>query len=174
MNWTEFLTTEIENTYAVTVRLLNRVDPDSLNWKPASGTSWMTMGQLLQHMSNACGAGTRGLVKGDWGQPEGKSLEDLTPEEMLPAADKLPTVAGLDQARKALIDDESLAFHMIREAGEEALAHREVTVPWEPGRTRPLGFHVLKMVQHLDRHKSQLFYYLKLQGVPLGTTDLWG
>jgi len=30
------------------------------------------------------------------------------------------------------------------------------------------------MVQHLDRHKSQLFYYLKLQGVPMGTADLWG
>jgi len=30
------------------------------------------------------------------------------------------------------------------------------------------------MIQHLDRHKVQLFYYLKLQGKPVNTADLWG
>lgn len=30
------------------------------------------------------------------------------------------------------------------------------------------------MVQHLDRHNSQLFYYLKLQGKHVDTSDLWG
>jgi hypothetical protein len=27
---------------------------------------------------------------------------------------------------------------------------------------------------HLAQHKGQLFYYLKLQGKPVNTTDLWG
>ena len=36
-----------------------------------------------------------------------------------------------------------------------------------------LGWQIFQMVLHLDRHKSQLFYYLKLQGKPLGTLDLW-
>jgi hypothetical protein len=37
-----------------------------------------------------------------------------------------------------------------------------------------LGRYLLQMVQHLDRHKGQLFYYLKLQGKPVNTADLWG
>ena len=37
-----------------------------------------------------------------------------------------------------------------------------------------LGRQLLQMVQHLDRHKSQLFYYLKLQGKPVTTAELWG
>jgi len=37
-----------------------------------------------------------------------------------------------------------------------------------------LGWHLLQMVRHLDQHKGQLFYYLKLQGEPVNTADLWG
>ncbi len=38
----------------------------------------------------------------------------------------------------------------------------------------PLGFQLHQMVRHLDEHKAQLFYYLKLQGKPVNTGDLWG
>ena len=37
-----------------------------------------------------------------------------------------------------------------------------------------LGHRLLQMVDHLKQHKGQLFYYLKLQGKPVSTTDLWG
>jgi uncharacterized damage-inducible protein DinB len=40
--------------------------------------------------------------------------------------------------------------------------------------TLALGQHLLHMIQHLDRHKAQLFYYLKLQGQKVNTADLWG
>ena len=63
---------------------------------------------------------------------------------------------------------------MIDQAGEDDLAHKEVAAPWAPGSSYALGRHLLEMVQHLDRHKSQLFYYLKLQGKPVNTSDLWG
>ena len=158
MKWTEFLTDEIEKTYAVTARLLDMVEPDELNWKPPTGSNWMTTGQLLKHISNACGAGCKGLVTGDWGLPAGKTLEDLTAEEMLPAAEQLPSVRSVAEARTLLIDDEFLALRMIREAGEAALEHRTLSAPWEAGKTCSLGTHIFRMVQHLDRHKSQLFY----------------
>ena len=35
------------------------------------------------------------------------------------------------------------------------------------------GQELLEMVAHLNSHKHQLFYYLKLQGKPVGTADLW-
>jgi hypothetical protein len=29
---------------------MEKVDPNSLDWKPESGTNWMTVGQLLKHL----------------------------------------------------------------------------------------------------------------------------
>jgi uncharacterized damage-inducible protein DinB len=174
MNWTQLLKNEIESTYTTTARLLERVDPKSLDWKPESGSNWMTVRQLLKHIANACGAGCKGFVSGDWGLPAGMKIEDLPPEEMLPPAEKLPGVESVEEAKKQLIEDKTLALQMIDQAGEHDLAHRQVAAPWAPGVEFALGHHLLQMVQHLDRHKGQLFYYLKLQGQPVNTVDLWG
>lgn len=174
MNWTQLLKSEMETTYATTAKLLDRVDADSLAWKPASGSNWMTIGQLLKHLAEGCGAGCKAFVTGDWGLPEGTKLEDLPPEEMLPPAEKMPTVKSVEEAKQLLSEDKALALKMVDQAGENDLANREMAAPWAPGITSPLGRHLLQMVQHLERHKSQLFYYLKLQGKPVNTADLWG
>jgi uncharacterized damage-inducible protein DinB len=174
VNWTQLLKSEIETTYTTTERLLDRVDPDSLDWKPQSGSNWMTVGQLLKHITNACGAGCRAFVSGDWGLPPGVKVEDLSPEEMLPPAEKLPAIGSIEEARKLLSEDKAIALQIIDQAGENDLANREVAAPWAPGVEYALGRHLLQMVQHLDRHKGQLFYYLKLQGKPVNTADLWG
>lgn len=174
MGWTELLRSELQSAYATTGLLLEKVDPNSLDWKPPSGSNWMTVGQLLKHISNACGSGCRGFVSGDWGLPPGKSLEDLPPEEQLPPAEKLPSVRSVDEARRLLADDEAVAMRMIGQAGESDLEGRKVAAPWSPGQPLPLGQQLLRMIQHLERHKSQLFYYLKLQGKRVDTVDLWG
>jgi len=174
VNWTELLKTEIETTYATTERLLDKVDPDSLEWKPAGGNNWMTVGQLLKHISNACGSGCKGFVTGDWGLPEGEKMEYLPPEEMLPPAEKLPAVKSVEEAKKLLAEDKTIALQMIDQAGEKNLASKTIAAPWAPGAPLILGRYLLQMIQHLDRHKSQLFYYLKLQGKPVNTVDLWG
>lgn len=153
---------------------MDRVDPESLAWKPGSGNNWMTMGQLLMHITNACGAGCKGFVTGDWGLPAGKKLEDLSPEEMMPPAEKMPTIQSVEKAKRLLAQDKSVALQMIEQADEKELAHREIAAPWAPGTTFALGFHLLKMIQHLGRHEGQLFYYLKLQGKSVNTVDLWG
>lgn len=174
MNWTQFLETKVESTYATTLKLVDKVDAGSLGWKPSSGANWMTVGQLLKHLTIACGVAMKGLVTGDWGLPEGAKMEDLPADEMFPPAEKLPSIASVDDARKQLLDDEAVALKIIADAGEEALALKEVTAPWSPGQSFPLGLQLFEMVLHLDRHKSQLFYYLKLQGKAVGTLDLWG
>jgi len=174
MNWTELLKDEIELIYGTTARLLDQVDPSGLDWKPLSGSNWMTTGQLLKHITNACGDGCKGFVSGDWGLPTGKKIEDLTPEENLPPAETLPAIESVAEAKDLLRRDKALALQMIDEAGENDLANKEVAAPWAADVSRPLGRHLLQMVRHLDRHKSQLFYYLKLQGKPVSTADLWG
>lgn len=174
MDWTELLKTEAESAYKTTERLLDRVDPDRLDWKPESGENWMTTGQLLKHISESCGAGCRAFLTGDWGLPEGVKMEDLSAEEMLPPAEKLATIGSVEEAKKLLTEDKIVAFQMISQAGEDPLATRVMAAPWAPDVHRILGWHFLQMIQHLDRHKGQLFYYLKLQGKAVNTGDLWG
>jgi len=174
MNWSQLLKAEIETAYSTTARLLDKVDPDSLDWKPKDGSNWMTVGQLVRHISHACGPGCRGFVTGDWALPAGKTWEDLTPEEMMPPAEKLPSIDSLEKAKDLLAKDKTIALQMIDLAGENDLANKEVAAPWAPGATSALGFHLLKMIQHLERHEGQLFYYLKLQEKPVNTVDLWG
>lgn len=174
MNWTRLLKDEIESTYTTTTRLLERVDANSLDWKPASGSNWMTVGQLLKHIANSCGGGCKGFVTGDWGLPPGVKAEDLPPEEMLPPAEKLPAIGSVEETKTLLAEDKAVALQMIDQAGENDLATKNVAAPWAPRVEYSLGRHLLQMVQHLDRHKGQLFYYLKLQGKPVNTVDLWG
>ena len=174
MNWTKLLKSEIETAYTTTERLFDKVDPDRLDWKPETGANWMTVGQLLKHITCACGAACKGFVTGDWGLPPGVKVEDLPPEELLPPAEKFPQIGSVEEAKKLLSEDRFLALQMIDQAGEDDLANKQVAAPWAPGVEYALGRHLLQMIQHLDRHKRQLFYYLKLQGKTVGTADLWG
>jgi len=173
MNWSELLREEIENGYKVTEQLMNLVDDKELGWKPSTGTNWMTMGQLLMHITSACGACCRGFVTGDWGMPAGMDAGDMPPEAMLPPADKLPAVKSVAEAKKLLAEDKVVALEMLARSTERDLVQRMVTAPWEKSE-RMLGRRLLEMVGHLNSHKAQLFYYLKLQGKPVNTGHLWG
>ncbi len=174
MNWKDLLKMEMETTYRSTEKLLDKVDPDSLAWKPQTGSNWMTVGQLLRHIGEGCGMACKAFITGDWGMPEGVKIEDLTPEQMLPPAEKLPSVASVEEARTLLCADKQIALKAIEEISDDDLANRQMAAPWAPDIQYALGRHLLQMVQHLGVHKAQLFYYLKLQGKPVNTGDLWG
>jgi uncharacterized damage-inducible protein DinB len=166
MGWTEILEREIQYTYAAADNLMALVDADTFDWKPTSpegaeGTGWMTVGQLLQHMTSSCGLVCQAFSKNDW--------SIMTP----PAeGEPMPTAASVQAARDALAKDKELALSVIHEAGDERMATEKVTAPW--GIDGTLGDQMLDMVKHLSQHKSQLFYYLKLLGKPVHTGHLWG
>ena len=173
MSWTELLNREIDHTYKVTEGLLELTEDGKLDWKPSAGSNWMTMGQLLMHITTACGMGCRGFVTGDWGLPDGVDMSQLSPEEMLPPAEKLPTLGSVAEAKKLLAEDKKVALDMVSQSGEEDLTNKIDTAPWDPTEMI-LGHRLLQMVEHLKSHKGQLFYYLKLQGKPVNTGHLWG
>ncbi len=168
MNWIELLKAELETAYNTAGRLMDMVDPGALGWKPPSGQNWMTMGQLLKHLTGACGSEMRGFVAGDWGPPAGE-----TAESPLPPAEKMPAVASVAEAKKLLATDKKLTLEMLAKAGEQRLYEEPAPAPWDPARMC-LGRRLLEVVRHLDTHKSQLFYYLKLQGKAVHTGHLWG
>lgn len=173
MNGIELLKSEIEFAYGVTNKLMDLVDDDQLDWKPSTGSNWMTTSQLLRHLTEACGAAMRGFVTGDWGMPEGFDPSQIPPEEMLPPAEKLPRVGSVAEAKKLLAEDKQVALDMLTKCSEDELANKIATAPWDPTEI-VLGHRLLQMVAHLNQHKAQLFYYLKLQGKPVNTSHLWG
>jgi len=174
MNWTELLTAEMDATYQATEGLMDLLTDGDLDWKPETGTNWMTVGQLLMHITTACGLCIKGFVTGDWGMPEGVDIEDMSTDEMMPSAEKMPTVESVEVAQEKLAADRAVAHQMLERAGEEDLRTKELAAPWSPDVSYGLGRHALHMVDHLASHKAQLFYYLKLMGKPVHTGDLWG
>ncbi len=173
MDWPPLLNERMRDAYRVTDQLMSLVGDDELDWKPATGKNWMTTGQLLMHLTNACGFCCRGFATGDWGQPEGTTCEDTGDQPKLPAAETLPTVSTVAEARKLLDEDRILGLRILEEAGEERLASEMSAPPWDPDHPRSLGWHCLDMIGHLESHKSQLFYYLKLMGKDVNTMTLW-
>jgi uncharacterized damage-inducible protein DinB len=173
MTLTDVLKQEAEAMYAVTENLMKMVDADSLGWKPATGSNWMTTGQLLLHAATACGSGIKGFVTGNWGMPEGASMEDMPEDAMLPPAEKMPAAGSVNAALEALARDRQDAMTYIAGAGEGALLTKRMTAPWG-GPEVTLFQHLSSMIHHLGQHKGQLFYYLKLQGKDVNTMHLWG
>ncbi|MBL7201107.1 MAG: DinB family protein [Anaerolineae bacterium] len=173
MNWTELLKSEVKDAYHAAEGLVDLVDDDQLDWKPTTGDNWMTVGQLLKHLTMAGGGDFRGFVTGDWGMPEGADVAEMSADDMLPAAEKLPAVGSVAEAKALLAEGKQLAFDMLAQAGEERLATEPAPAPWNPT-PMLLGHRLLQMVTHLNSHKSHLYYYLKLQGKPVHTGHLWG
>lgn len=172
MNWKELLVGELEGAYKTTMGLMDKVNDSELSWKPSAENNWMSMSQLLMHLTNACGACFKGFVTGDWGMPEDMDISNLKPEDMLPPAEKLPSIASVEEAKRLLAEDKQLALDILNQVSEDDLANKITTAPWNPTE-KVLGYQLLMMVEHLQSHKSQLFYYLKLQGKPVHTGDLW-
>ncbi len=61
---------------------------------------------------------------------------------------------------------------MVAECDEDKLDQTSKD-PWDATELL-LGHRLLYMVAHLNHHKAQLFYYLKLQGKPVNTSHLLG
>ena len=173
MNWTELLNAEIEDKFRVTEGLLALADDSMLDWKPSSGENWMTLGQLLWHLPEACGFCMRGFVTENWQMPADVDPAEAVPDEMIPPAAEMRAASSVEEVRDLLAADKELAYAMVAEAGEERLANQPSTAPWDPT-PMPLGRRLLGMVEHLSVHRAQLFYYLKLMGKPVTTKDLYG
>ena len=172
MNWQSHLKHHAEAAYRAVEGLFDLATEDMLSWKPETGTNWLTTAQLLDHITGSCGAMCKGFASGDWGVPA-DAFEEMAPEDMLPPAEKFSAVSSLAEAKAKLAADKRLAFDVIEDVTEDDLNDRRMAAPWDPTE-RPLGDWIMESIEHLVAHKSQLFYYLKLQGVDVNTRHLWG
>ena len=171
--WRNLLTGAFEYNYAVADKLIDMVSDKELSWKPATGSNWMTVGQLLYHITEACGMCCKGFVTGDWGMPADFDPSKMSESDMLPSAEKMKTVTTVAEAKSMLKADKLVAFEMLGLVSDDQLANQIAKAPWDQ-MEMPLGQRMLEMATHLQQHKGQLFYYLKLQGKPVNTMNLWG
>jgi len=151
--------------YKATAGLMKLVPQDKLNWRPAAANNWLTVGQLLAHLTDATGAGMGGFITGKW--PE------MPAGEGLPPAEKMLSVASVGEAIEKLEADRQLMGTLLAGVSENDFRSRMVTAPWNPT-PMPLGMQLLLMVEHQINHKMMLFAYLKLLGVAVHTGHLYG
>lgn len=168
MNWTDLLKSEMDMAYRAAEGLIDLVD--DLDWKPATGDNWMTTGQLLEHITSSCGYVFRGFVSGEWKMPDGTDMADAPPDEMM-TAEAMPSAESAEAAAAALRADKEMSLGLLEQA--DGRFDDPTPAPWNP-QPAPLGQQMLMGVNHLNQHKGQLFYYLKLQGKPVNTMHYYG
>ena len=162
MDWVALLKSEFEDVYRSSAFLMDLVDEDKLDWKPEHGENWMSTRELLRHMTNACGWCSEQFVKDGWASV-------MSGEAPSPPT----TVESLAEAKELLEKDREAVYALVDQVGDEELGSKKLSAPWDPTE-RPLGQHILNMASHLNVHKAQLFYYLKMQGKPVNTYTMYG
>jgi len=171
--WKELIGKEMQSTYQAVEGMIAMLDDNELDWKPESGKNWMTVGQLLHHIADACGSNMKSLATVQWSMPEGMDMSKVDPETHLPPADAYPSVKTIEQAKDLLAKDKKAAKETLEQCSEESLANDTKTVPWHQSEVL-YGYRMMECIEHLRTHRSQLFFYLKLQGKSVNTAHLWG
>lgn len=141
--------------------LIGMVPADKLDWKPASG--FMSMGQVIYHLSEGLGGGFEMLLNGDW--PSQEEMEAGLKLENMPSC-------GVEEALNRLEKDKKALSSALERVSEADFTNRVVAVPWGwKAKVEVLGVNFLG---HFNNHKMQLFTYLKLLGLPVNTGTLYG
>jgi len=135
--------------------MLKMIPADKLDWKP--GPNFMTMGQLICHLSSGIGTELRMAIDNSWPQPPEGGMP--TPSCTAPEA-----LANLEK-------DKSTLREILDGMSEEDFANKIISVPW--GWKSKMEKMALDFRDHFVHHKMQLFTYLKLLGFPVNTETLY-
>lgn len=140
--------------------MLKMIPPDKLEWKPAP--NFMSIGQLICHMSDGIGTELRMAIDNSWPKIEGAGGP--------PGLDKFPSCNAIEALAK-LEKDKTTLKEILAGVTEEEFATRIISVPW--GWKSNMERMVLDFREHFVNHKMQLFTYLKLLGLPVNTQTLY-
>ncbi len=141
--------------------LIGMVPADKLAWRP--GPTFMSLGQLIFHLSGGVGDDLRRLLTNDWPSPE--NMESDMKLENMPACSVAEALARLEK-------DKTVLRGVLDGLSEEDFAQKIVAVPW--GMKMKMEAMLLFFREHFTNHKMQLFTYLKLLGLPVNTGTLYG
>jgi uncharacterized damage-inducible protein DinB len=170
----QILIEEAEQAYNVTEKLFRKVTDNELQWKPEAGKNWMNISQVMMHIVNVgCGKAIRAVIIGKWSVPKSVDADGKETKMYLLPAEKQPSIESVKKALEMLEEDRKLTLQSINDVEESRMVSNRFTAPWG-GSEATLFQHIRLMITHLNQHKGQLFYYLKLMGKDVNTGDLWG
>jgi uncharacterized damage-inducible protein DinB len=159
MTRNEFYDISME-AYRPVAKLISMVPPDQLDWRP--GPTFMSVGQVICHLSDGVGAGMDWLMKGNW--PSSEEMEKGMKLENLPTC-------SVQEALDKLEKDKKVLRAVLDGMSEADFAGKVVATPWGmKGKVERLAIWFL---EHTTNHKMQLFTYLKLRGLPVNTDTLY-
>ena len=149
-----------ESIYRPSAKLISLAPANKLDWKPGKG-NYMTLGQLLHHLAMCPGALVAAVNNAF---PPAEAFQKFVEEDLKNT--KGPDVAGRELSRGW---DEARAT--LSRVSDADFLGKTVAVPWGP--PTPLWRTCLEMADHWANHKYQLFFYLKLLGLPVNTMTLY-
>ena len=148
------------DSYRPAESLLKMVPADKLDWKP--GPTFMSMGQLICHLSGGVGSELRMLITGNWPKPE--EMEAAMQQGKMPTCNVQEALANLEK-------DKSVLREVLAGVTEKDFKNKILSVPWGwKSKTERMA---LDFREHFINHKMQLFTYLKLLGFPVNTNTLY-
>ena len=152
--------TKLEEQIERTEHLLTLIPADKLEWKPMPDSLRICdlLGHLLECLAGFCA-----------------TLYAVNPEDLVHFARlrELPVnhCCGIEEARQRIREYSKRIGEGFALLGDDDLARRIPTVFAPDGEA--LMTILLGNLEHLINHKYQLFFYFKLLGVGVGTTDLY-
>jgi len=151
----------VMEAYRPAETLIKMVPADKLEWRPKP--NFMSLGQLICHLSDGMGAELRCLYTGQW---------PFTPEQM-EAGMKLENIPSctVEDALNKLEKDKATLREFLASISEEDFTHKEVSAPW--GMQGKMERMAISFREHFTNHKMQVFTYLKLLGFPVDTGTLY-
>ena len=149
-----------DSIYRPSAKLISLAPADKLDWQPGKG-NYMTLGQLLHHLAMCPGLFVPAINNAF---PPAEAFQTFVQEDLKNT--KAPDVAGRELSRGW--DESRAALSRVSDADFQA---KRVVVPWGP--PLPLWRTCLGMAEHWANHKYQLFFYLKLLGLPVNTLTLY-
>lgn len=154
------LLSKLEEQIERAEHLLTLIPADKLEWRPLPGSLGVCdlLGHLLECLAGFCAA-----------------LYAMNPEglEHFASLRERPVnhCCGIEEARRRISEYSKCVREGFALIGDDDLARRIPTVLAQQGEAAMTI--LLGNLEHLINHKYQLFFYLKLMGVEVGTADLY-
>jgi hypothetical protein len=151
----------VMGNYGAVEKLIGMVPAEKLNRQP--GPTFMSVGQVICHLSDGMGGGFEMMLSGKW--PSMEEMAEGMKLENLPSCSAQEALDKLEKDKKTL-------RQVLDGMSEEDFTNKVVSVPW--GWTAKMERMAIGFLEHFTNHKMQLFTYLKLLGLPVNTETLYG
>ncbi len=136
------------------------VPEDKKDWQPVEGA--FTAGQLMLHMAEALRFNANGIQKNEWAVPSMRHIF---------VANRKTSSATVQEALSTYRESSKLFLDIFASMDNEEFQHGEVD-SIQMGKVQKWRISLFALDHHLN-HKAELFMYLKLMGVKVGTKELY-